>query len=268
MISKLKCRVCDKYKSKISEWKNFNDKWIVEAESLKTNNIRDHASTEQHQEAMLLEKMEQAQEKGAPFTGPILRAITTLGEDERIQLRAKFDIAYLVATEKIAFTKYPKICDLEIKLGFQLGNSYLHMESGKTFVHYVTESKREELVAKTMKEKFYSVLLDGSADSANVDNELLLGIWFDLESSDKKVHTRMSLLIVDCPDSVTTKGLFDSQLSGLQRLGIQSISETDCFKLVGIGTGGVSTNIAVKGMVEERVFCMRCLALPLMILMR
>ena len=48
MISKLKCRVCDKYESKISGWMNFNDKWTVGAESLKTNNIRDHASTYVH----------------------------------------------------------------------------------------------------------------------------------------------------------------------------------------------------------------------------
>ena len=44
-----------------------------------------------------------------------------------------------------------------------------------------------------MKEKFFPVLLDGSTDSSNVDNEILLAIWFDSESSDEKVHTRMSL---------------------------------------------------------------------------
>ena len=73
MISKLKCRVCDKCKSTFSGQKNFNDKWIVGAESLKTNNIRDHASSEQHQEAMLLEKRSKHRKKEPHFFGVQLR---------------------------------------------------------------------------------------------------------------------------------------------------------------------------------------------------
>lgn len=60
---------------------------------------------------MRLEKKEQAQGKGASFTGPIVKALTTLGDERQQQLGAKFDIAYLVTTEKIAVTKYPKICE-------------------------------------------------------------------------------------------------------------------------------------------------------------
>ena len=75
-----------------------------------------------------------------------------------------------------------------------------------------------------MKKKFFPLLLDGSTDSASIDNEILLAIWFDSESSDEKVHTRMSLLKVDCPDSVTAKGLFDSLLSGLQHLRILKLT--------------------------------------------
>ena len=266
VISKLKCKVCDKHKSKLNGRKHFSDRWIVGAESLKTNNIRDHASCEQHQEAMLLEKKEQARGRGELLTGPIVKALTTLSDGERQQLRAKFDIAYLGATEKIDFTKYPKICELEVKHGVQLGSSYLNMESGKTFTHYIAESKREELIRKIVKAKFFSILMDGSVDSANIDNELILAVWFDSECEDEKVHTRMSLLKVDRPDSVSADGLFDSLLNGLQRLGIQSISEADCSKLVGIGTDGASANVAakgLKGLVEKElnwIFWMWCLA--------
>ena len=58
------------------------------------------------------------------------------------------------------------------------------------------------------KAKFFSILLDGSTDSANVDDEVLLVLWFDPEGSDEKVHTRMSFLKVCSPDSVTARGLF------------------------------------------------------------
>jgi len=65
------------------------------------------------------------------------------------------------------------------------------------------------LVDKIANAKFYSLLLDGSTDTGNIDNEVLLVVWCDLDGHDEKVHTRMSYLKVARPKSVTGEGLFE-----------------------------------------------------------
>ena len=64
VVTKLSCSVCAKYRDKIKGRKNFSDKWIMGAESLRTSNIKDHAQCEQHKHAMTLRRKEQAQSKG------------------------------------------------------------------------------------------------------------------------------------------------------------------------------------------------------------
>ena len=76
-----------------------------------------------------------------------------LSEDERRKLRAKFDIAYFVATEHLAFWKYPRNCELEASHGVNLGSSYLHENVGKDFVHYISESRRQDKLSTVAKVK-------------------------------------------------------------------------------------------------------------------
>ena len=42
-VTKLKCRICHKYNDSIIGRRNYSDKWIEGAESVRTTNIRDHA---------------------------------------------------------------------------------------------------------------------------------------------------------------------------------------------------------------------------------
>ena len=95
---------------------------------------------------------------------PIAKAFNTLPEDERDRLKVKFDIAYFIATEKLAFTKYPKICDLEARHGVRVGASYRNDTAGKDFVHYIAEAKRKCLLQALVNAKFFLLLLDGSTD--------------------------------------------------------------------------------------------------------
>ena len=55
-VSKLKCGVCVKFQSSIERRRNYSDKWISGADSVRTSNIRDHAKTDQHKHAMMLLK--------------------------------------------------------------------------------------------------------------------------------------------------------------------------------------------------------------------
>ena len=268
VVEKLKCKVCAQFAERIRGRRNFSEKWILGADSVRMSNLRDHARNDQHAHAMSLLNKQCAESLGLGLASyaPIAKALNTLSEDERERLKVKFDIAYFVATEKLPYTKYPKICELEARHGVKIGTSYRHENAGKDFMHYIAEAKRQDLVQKVTKAKFFSLLLDGSTDKGNIDNEILLVVWCDPDGTDEKVHTRMDYFAVSRPQSVKADGLFQVLEEGLQRLGIKEVSADECKKLVGVGTDGAASNIAaagLKGLVERRLDCflwMWCLA--------
>ena len=110
------------------------------------------------------------------------------------------------------------------------------------------------------------VLLDGSTDKGNIDNEAMLVVWCDLDGHDEKIHTRLSYFKLARPKHVTAEGLFEMLAHCLQCLGIQEVDVDNCKKLIGIGTDGASANIAnagLKGIMERKIewiYWMWCLA--------
>ncbi len=81
--------------------------------------------------------------------------------------------------------------------------------------------------------------MDGSTDSANIDDEMFLVTWCDTDSDDQLVCTNMSYLCVARPKKVDGQGLFECLETSLTRLGMSCISSEQCKFLVGIGTNGV-----------------------------
>ena len=155
------------------------------------------------------------------------------------------------------------ICELEQRHGVNLGAAYLNNNSCKEFTHYIAEAIRQKLITTVSNAQFFSLLIDGSTDKGNNDNELLMVVWCDPNGTDEKVHTRIQFLNVDRPITVRAEGLLQSLKHGLQSLGIHDLSEAACKKLVGIGTDGASTNIAargLKGLVERELDWIFCLA--------
>ena len=211
IVDQLKCKVCTKFKDHIRGKRNYSDRWIEGAGSLRLSNIKDHAKADQHTHAMGLLKREQAQASGVSLfaDAPIVSALHRLSDDEKARLEKKFDIAHFVATEKLPFTKYTSICALESKHGLDLGSSYTNEVAGKTFCHFIAETRRNDLKRLFSNIKFFSVLMDSSTDKANMDNELILVIWCDTNGTDEKVHSKMTFLCVAQPTAATAMGLFN-----------------------------------------------------------
>ena len=259
VVTQLKCSVCKKFRSRILSRRNFSDRWISGAESIRTSNIRDHAQSEQHVHAMSLFNEEIQRGKGVSVTAaaPIVVALNTLGDEERARLQKKFDITYYLSKEKLPFRKYPGICELEARHGVNIGNAYTTEKASKGFAHFIAEASRMKVVTQLKNCKFLSILLDGSTDSGNVDNELLMAVHFDREGADEKVSTKISYFRISRPLSTTAQGLFDLLQGALQRiLGITAINAEECSALVGVGTDGAAVNVAragLKGLVEKEL---------------
>lgn len=75
------------------------------------------------------------------------------------------------------------------------------------------------------KAKFFSVLMDGSTDKGNIDDEMFLVTHCDIDGLDERVHTRMDFLCVRRPASVTATGLLSCLEGALQCLGIETLKE-------------------------------------------
>ena len=82
-VDKLKCKVCAEFVDKIRGKKNFSDKWISGADSVRTSNVCDHTRNDQHDYAMLLLKKWRAESSGlgpasyAPIANAYLRTRET-----------------------------------------------------------------------------------------------------------------------------------------------------------------------------------------------
>ena len=181
----------------------------------------------------------------------MLLALTSLSEEEKVRLKHKFDIAYWLAVEKVSFRKFSSICNLETQHGVNIGTSHTTETATKSFT---SQAQRNELAVNLQKAKFFSLLLDGSTDAGNVENELLLAVWFDKDGAGEKVYARTSYLCISGPATATALGIFDVVQTAVQKLGFPAISGGQCTKLVGIGTDGAAANIAsagLKGLVER-----------------
>ena len=65
VVTKLLCSVCKKFRARIEHRRNFSERWIIGADSVRTSNIRDHSRADQHVHAMMLLKKEHASSSGA-----------------------------------------------------------------------------------------------------------------------------------------------------------------------------------------------------------
>ena len=166
-----------------------------------------------------------------------------------------------------------------------IGQSYLNANACKEFVHCIADIENKDLISAVAQAKFFSLLMDGSKDKSNADNEATLVIWFDPEGENEKVCTRIGYLTVYRPHHVTAEGLFETVNNSLRHLRVETLDDENANdeavdpgvlhrrnsinsnkKLVGMGTDGAANNIAaqgLKGLVEQKIpwiFWMWCLA--------
>ena len=60
-------------------------------------------------------------------------------------MKRKFDVAYLVANEKLSFKKYAGKCDLEKRHRVDLGTTYMNNVACKTFIHFIAQAERQQI---------------------------------------------------------------------------------------------------------------------------
>ena len=164
-------------------------------------------------------------------------------------LKKKFDLAYFLAKEGIAFNKMKAFSQLEERHGVALGDGYKNDLACATFTDYIGQDLRENLTETLHKAKFFSLQMDGSTDCANIEEELFLAVYFDPYSSHGTVQIKNVYFCTKQPSSVDAPGLYECLKNALTYLGVDQTS-----KLIGLGCDGAPVNLgarALKGLVKE-----------------
>ena len=101
--------------------RNYRPAFVEGTTNVRTSTFKDHASTDMHARAMTLFRKQHASHvtEYSPIAAAFQRS--SMDPTTREQTKPKFDIAYMIAKETLAFTKIKSLCNLEERHGVDLG---------------------------------------------------------------------------------------------------------------------------------------------------
>ena len=120
---------------------------------------------------------------------PIACALLKMDRTVKERMIKMFDICFVMAKEGLAFRKYPSLHELEVRHGVDLGLSYKTKNSAAEFTHYIAKSQRQLFVQSVSAVSFYSILMDGSTDAGNVENELVAVQYCSIDDVNEEQRT-------------------------------------------------------------------------------
>ena len=252
------CEVCRKYEDKIQSLRNYSPVWIHGSTNLKTSSVTDHAKSDQHRAAM--ERLRGEWFKTKPSSAPIVHSFIAMDQRDVSKMCLKFELCYVLAKEGVAFVKYPVFHSLAERQGVDIGSTYKTPDSARLFTHYIAESQRQIFLSSISSTPFFSFLVDGSTDSANIEQELVFVLYSFKDDIAKEIRSCTRYLSVVSPTSSDTLGLvaclgkaFDAQL-GISLEDKGSVLGTECRPvLVGGASDGASVNIGIHSSLKAHL---------------
>ena len=91
------------------------------------------------------------------------------------------------------------LCQLEGGHDVNLGTGYKNNQACAQFVEFIAKVEQQKLVEVLSKGHFFSLQADGGTDSATIEEELYLCLYFDSNGIDGKVHVRDVFFAVKQP---------------------------------------------------------------------
>ena len=182
-VKALKCKTCSEFHDRIVSMKGFAPQWsgsgstrLLHAAAIEHANSYAHGkSFDMYMKSKGLDATERTNIMQDLLSenkqNDILVGISTMKKNDLEFTKKKFDIAYLVAKEEMPVIKYNSILALEERHGVKLGTAYKNENTAGTFMDYISKRLSKDLESKIDKVNFYSILTDGSTDSAIKENE-------------------------------------------------------------------------------------------------
>ena len=239
-VSLLKCSIFTRFKDKLISLRNFRDTFFEGTSNVRISTVKDHAESDMHSRAMLLFKKSQA---SAPSDfSPIAKALaqSSMDESTKRKMMRKFETAYFIVKEKMAFAKMRPICQLEERHGVNLGHEYQNDKSCATFVEFIATEQQSILQQAVKKAKFFSIQADATTDTSNQEVEMFLVVYFDHTSSSGMVCVTNKFFAVRSLRNATAEGLHESLMKAMEYMKVPDWKK----KMIGFGCDGTNANIA------------------------
>ena len=119
-----------------------------------------------------------------------------LEEQNRKEVKIKVNTAYLIAKEKLPFTKFHPILSLKKKNGLDLNMTYANDKGCNNFVSQISAVMTEQLAVDINSRKYISLLTDGATDASGKENQTVLCRYVkDGQPLNRLVGHKVSFLI-------------------------------------------------------------------------
>ncbi|XP_030260383.1 zinc finger protein 862-like isoform X2 [Sparus aurata] len=203
---------------------------------LKRDTVKKHAMSRKHEQCRdaFISCQNKVIEKA------VGRQQASSDEETIKQLKMKFNIAYYVAKEEIAFTKFPKLFALHKKNGVDINPTYNNDKRCAEMIGQIADVMREELREKIESAHYLAVLIDGDTDVSNTECEI---VYIRLVEAGKPVNILVGQQALGHAHALgvlnATKAAFAAVCEG--------DGESWMKKLVSFGADGASVNMGRQG---------------------
>ena len=239
-VTKVKCKVCCKYESRITSIKGFSRRWIEGTDSVKKDSLIKHVNGDPHKFAVELQQKESL--GAASFnqkiieTTPIGRGLKKMTEQEGELLKNRFNSAYYLSKNERPYSDFEELLELQEKNGATHHKGYRNERSAANFVDTCGQVLKDNMVQDLLNAKYYSILMDGSTDSSVTEQELIYILFLS-----KNGIPEVKFFSIESVKSADAEGLKSSLKEAFERIGIS------CFenRLHGLNVDGASVNTGV-----------------------
>ena len=158
---------------------------------------------------------------------------------------------------------YLALLQLEERHGVDLGHAYRTPDSAKSFTGFIAASQRQGFLdLLCCRSHFFSLLMDGTTDAGNVEDELVAILYCAKDDASQQMTTCSRFLSLHSPQKADASGLLQCLGEALQFLSVENVLDKDSVLsvegkpvLVGVGTDGATVNIGehngLKGQMQR-----------------
>ena len=220
------CSMCRKY-----DRNEHQNQFVHGCSSMKVESVRKHELSQQHKAAEAAHRAHKHPERS-----PMEVAVQQMEREELEQVRRLFNIAFSLVEAEHPFSDFPGLLQLQKRYGLPLGCAYSNEKQAKTFVGFIAEELRSQLVKSLQEGGFFSVSFDSSTDQGNIDEEM---VQVRVLENNRPVYKFVAVKPLAKADAASTVAAVVEAL------------ETDCelsdwqSKLVGLSADGAAVNMGV-----------------------
>ncbi|KAK6167962.1 hypothetical protein SNE40_021879 [Patella caerulea] len=215
--------------------RNFSRCFIdgLTGKALKADTIRKHMVCEPHLRSKThdINSWNKHQKSKTNFMSKFFE---TSEKSERERVAKLFELAYALASEEIAFSKFETFANLEKRHGVTLGNIYINQIKCQQFTNIIGEDLKQQLIFEIDQCEYFTVLMDGSTDVSAIEKEVIYTLFINKKGERQTKFFRLK--------NATAVGIRDCLMEALQEMRVTDLDK----KLIGFMADGASVNLGTR----------------------